>query len=148
MRDDCPVMGSSVGDQPIVGDLQKGRYRRGLVILPIRPCAYLCKARHNGLVCCKKECLTPSLRPIRQIILARIKLIGNLLNACHFTSFVLFFEPCPKCRAEIEPVVKILGLNEYISIKEISHQSITPTSRPRLLNVSVLATPSIRKASR
>ena len=62
--------------------------------------------------------------------------------------FVLDDQPVPESRTEVEAIVKILGLDEDVRVQEIVGHPITPTSRPRLLNVSVLDTPSIRKASR
>lgn len=54
----------------------------------------------------------------------------------------------PEGGTEIEPVAEVLCLNEHIGVEKIACHPITPASRPNLLNVSVLETPSIRNASR
>lgn len=74
--------------------------------------------------------------------------VGDFLDARHFSGMVPLNQPFPECRAEIESVMQVLGLNEDIRVEQIMDQLITPTSRPRLSNVLVLDTPSIRKASR
>ena len=44
--------------------------------------------------------------------------------------------------------MQILGMDEDVRVQEIAGHLTTPISRPRWLNVSVLDTPSILKASR
>ena len=45
-------------------------------------------------------------------------------------------------------VVKVSGLDEDVRVEQIPRQSNTPASRSRLLKVSTLETPTMRKASR
>ena len=77
-----------------------------------------------------------------------MKFVTDFLCAGNPTSFVLFNQPLPERRAEVEAIVQILGLNENVRIKMVCGQSTTPISRPRLLKVEVLEMPSIRNASR
>lgn len=86
--------------------------------------------------------------PVGKIVAASLQLVADLVDTGDAASCVLRDEPIPEGRAEIEPVVQVLRLNEDICIEQEAGQSGIPTSRPILLNVSVFDTPSMRKASR
>ena len=80
MRYDHIVVRESVGDKPVVCHLEKSRYRRRFVILTGRPCANSGEGGKNLIVGWKKEGLSLSVGPIREVITAAIKFIANLFN--------------------------------------------------------------------
>ena len=83
-------------------------------------------------------------RPDREFIGASVQLVGDLLDTLHLPRAVLLAQSIPETGATIEAVVKAFCPNEDVRVEEIAGHPMIPTSRARLLNVSVLETPSIR----
>jgi len=52
------------------------------------------------------------LRPSRQLIIPVRQLSSNFRNTGNLANPILLRQPIPKCRTEIEPVMKTFGLNE------------------------------------
>ena len=112
------------------------------------PIAHGTKRQHDGIVCSQKKNRGSVLRPILPVRLPPHMFISNPLDTRDRTGAILFHQPNPRGRAEIEAIVQILGLDEHIRTDKIGGHSTTPTSRPRSWKVSVFLTPNILNASR
>ena len=124
------------------------RDRRRLVGLARGPGADAGKRGHDRIVRRKKKVATARGGPVGQIVAAGLQLIADLVDAGDAAGGVLRDEPIPERRAEIEPVMQVLRLDEDVRVEQETDQISIPASRPMLLNVSVFETPSMRKASR
>jgi len=111
-----------------VRHLQKSVYRRRLIALAHGPGAHIAETGRNARVGLQKQVLPVRAHPIGQFILARADLIRHLVDAEHAARRIVFNQPLPERWAEIQAVVKILGLNEDIGVKQIAH-NMTPISR-------------------
>ena len=148
MGDDNTFMRQRVGDEPVVGDLKKCGDSSGLIILVARPVTDSTEKWQDGIIWLQKESIISRLGPLSQFVLTRVQFVRDLLDTRHLAGTALFIQPLPKRWAEIKAIMEILGLDKDVCIEKVIDYSITPTSRPRLFNVSVLEIPSIRKASR
>src|SRR3546814_1498695 len=127
-----------VGNEPVIGNLQEGGDRGRFVILARRPGRHLAERRNDGIVGCEEEVTPTCLGPVGEIIAGAHQFIADFLYAAHDPAAILVGKPVPEGGAEIEPIVKILGLDKDIGIEQVAGQISTPTSCPILLNVSVL----------
>jgi len=148
MRHHDEIMRERMGNQPIICHLKKRRDRRRFIGLARSPGAHAAESGHNRIIRGKKEGTSTRGRPIGKIVSPRPQFVAHLVDTGDPTRAVLGNKPLPECRTEIEAVVQVLRLDEDVCVEQEAGQSMAPTSRPILLNVSVFETPSMRKASR
>ena len=117
-----------VGDQVVVGHLQKGIDGCRFILLLRGPGAHGGELRRDRRTGLHEQAVAVVTYPVRQLIAACGDFIGNLVVAEHATCGMVVEQPLPKGRAEIQPVVQVLGLDEHVGIKQVGH-SITPSSR-------------------
>ncbi len=82
-----------------------------------------------------------TVREIRYILKYKKK-YEELRKRKHEKTVVGILQPIPESGTKIEPVMKILRLNEHIRIQQIRHH-ITSNSCANLSKVSLLETPSM-----
>ena len=90
-------------------------------MLVIDPFAYLAQSCENHCIGLEEKIPSPQSCPRRQFICACNKLITNLFYAEYFFMSVLFHQPIPKSRAEVQSIMKVLRLNEHICVQKIRH---------------------------
>jgi len=122
MRHNCVPVGEGVGYEIVVGHLQECVYGGGCVLLLGYPIAYGCERGENGGVRMQKESGAAFFSPLGQLIVTRFEFVAYLLNAENVSRAILDVKPFPKCGAEIEAVVSILGLDEYVGVQQVGHQ--------------------------
>lgn len=148
MGDHSAIFSQRVSNQPIVCNLEKRTDGRWIIAATARPPANVVESWDNCTLWSQEKPFAPFSRPSCKLITACVKFVTDFLDTGNSTCFVLFNQPLPERRTEIEAVVQILGLYENVRIEQVGCQSTTPTSRPNLLKVEVLEIPSMRKASR
>ena len=67
-------------------------------------------------------------RPSGIILVARKQLRANLRDAEHDSRAVRRFDPIPEAATEVEPVVQILRLHEYVSVDQVCISQVAPRS--------------------
>ena len=130
MGDDNKIVRQRVSDQPVVSGLKKRRNRSRLIGLARGPGAHVGEGRHHRIIGRKKEGATARGCPIGEIVAPGLQFIAHLVDAGDAASCVLGDQPFPERRAEIEPVMQVLRLNEDVRVEQEAGQSIVPTSRP------------------
>jgi hypothetical protein len=86
--------------------------------------------------------------PFRESVLACRQLIPNALDAEHGPVRISLLDPVPERGTEVEPVVKVLRLDEDVRIEQVGHYAIACMDLPNSWNVSTFEMPSIPSASR
>src|SRR5215203_5858787 len=145
MRHDREFVGVGLGYEVVVTDLEERVYRRRLIASSCCPVANSLEAWDDRFIRFDEEVWT-GFCPFGERICARLQLIEDFLDAENRFGFMLLDEPFPESRTEVEPVVKVLSLDEDVSVKEI-HQ-VTPRRSPSSANVSCFRIPRSWNASR
>ncbi len=143
MRDDGMTTGKRRGDQPVIGDLQKGTDRCRLIALLRYPRAYPCSRGQGGRVRHHEEPRVQLRSPRRKLVLPSLELVADMLDAQDLRGGMLTNDPVPEGPTKIKAVMQILGLDEDAGIDQVGHQVGNPNVRPSSLKVVVLEIPSI-----
>lgn len=124
------VVGLGMCHQPIVGDLQERRNRCGFIGLSGSPRANLSQGGKNRVVGRQEESFALSMCPVGKRITTADEFIADLLDAGDDPGRVLSGQPFPEGRTEVETIMQVLGLDEYVRVEEVTGQAKTPTSCP------------------
>lgn len=111
-----------------IGHLEECIDRRRFVVLSHGPPAHLTEVRDGPTIGCKEHVTSVFPHPVGEFVRSGGDLVGNLVDAEYLFGTIAFDQPFSECRAEIEPVMKVLRLNENIRVEQVDHP-ITPNSR-------------------
>lgn len=148
MGDEGEAVRQGMRDEPIIGDLQKRRNRRRFIGLSRRPLAYLSQSGQNFIIGWEEKAAVAGTGPVGEFIPHTLQFVSHFFDACDLPGSILDDQPDPEPGAKIEAIVQVFRLNEDIAVEQIARHEVTPSSRLIVLKVSVLETPSMRKASR
>ncbi|EXI72984.1 MAG: hypothetical protein AW07_02916 [Candidatus Accumulibacter sp. SK-11] len=76
----------------------------------------------------QKQTMATFAYPIVQLVSARGDFIRHFIDAEHATARAVVDQPVPEGRAEVQPIMQVLGLDEDFGIEQVGH-NITPSSR-------------------
>src|ERR1700730_9848644 len=147
MGHDGVTVGERVGHEVIVCYLEECVDRGGLVPLTCRPGTHRAERWQHGGIWPEKEPRAALAGPGRKLVVARVDLIADLLDAEDALCGMARDKPIPERRAEVHAIVEILRLHEYVGVEEIRHQA-TPRLWLSSRKVESFEKPSNRKASR
>ena len=65
----------------------------------------------------EKKTIAPGLSPFRQFVITGTQFVGDFVDTCDLVCIVLLNQPVPEDGTEIETIVQVLGLDEYVRIE-------------------------------
>ena len=118
---DGVAVGERMCHKIVICNLQECIDCNRLILLASGPTANTPQGGYDCRIRSKEEVIASLCSPFRKLVPSSINFCTNALNAKDTTGCIAGYEPLPKAWAKIKAVMKILGLDENIGIKQVGH---------------------------